>query len=99
MLGTFINQLRRKDKALLAAYALATCLSKYGKRNRICSTHVQLRISSVDMKESIKENELLPRNIVGMLRYDYFDDAVGQVEGFQVFGDLMQNGKELPSHP
>ena len=27
-----------------------------------------------------------------MLRLDYFDDAVGQVEGFQIFGDIMQHG-------
>ena len=99
MLGAFINQLRRKDKALLAAYALATCLRTYSEQNRIGSTHVQLRISSGDMKESIKDNELLSRNIVGMLRHDYFDDAVGQVEGFQIFGDFMQDGNELPSHP
>ena len=48
------------------------------------------------MKESVKDNELLPKNIVGMLRLDYFDDAVGQVEGFQIFGDFMQHGNELP---
>lgn len=42
---------------------------------------------------SIKDNELLPKNIVGMLRLDYFDDAVGPVEGFQIFGDFMQHGK------
>ena len=48
------------------------------------------------MKDSMKENELLPKNIVGMLRLDYFDDAVGQVEGFQIFGDFMQHGNGLP---
>ncbi|KAG8214236.1 hypothetical protein J3R82DRAFT_11044 [Butyriboletus roseoflavus] len=73
LLGVFVKQLQRRDCALLAAYALATCL-KFG-----------------DMKESIKDNELLPKNIVGMLRLDYFDDAVGQVEGFQIFGDFMQH--------
>ena len=51
-----------------------------------------LRITLGDMKESIKDNGLLPKNIVGMLRLDYFDDAVGQVEGFQIFGDFMQHG-------
>ena len=44
------------------------------------------------MKESVKNNEDLPKYIVGMLRLDYFDDAVGQVEGFQIFGDIMQHG-------
>ncbi|KAG8214234.1 hypothetical protein J3R82DRAFT_11042 [Butyriboletus roseoflavus] len=73
LLGVFVKQLQRRDCALLAAYALATCL-KFG-----------------DMKESVKDNELLPKNIVGMLRLDYFDDAVGQVEGFQIFGDFMQH--------
>ena len=48
------------------------------------------------MKESIKDNELLPKNIVNMLRLDYFDDAVGQVEGFQIFADFMQHGNGLP---
>lgn len=46
-----------------------------------------------DMKESVKDNEDLPKYIVGMLRLDYFDDAVGQVEGFQIFGDIMHHGK------
>ncbi|KAF8552014.1 hypothetical protein OG21DRAFT_1466371 [Imleria badia] len=44
-----------------------------------------------DMKESIKDNDNLPRHIVGMLTLDYFDDAVGHVEGFQIFGDFMQH--------
>ena len=57
---------------------------------------VWLRITLGDMKESVKDNELLPKNIVGMLRLDYFDDAVGPVEGFQIFGDFMQHGNEPP---
>ncbi|KAG8214237.1 hypothetical protein J3R82DRAFT_11045 [Butyriboletus roseoflavus] len=73
LLNIFVNQLQRKDRALLAAYALATCL-KYS-----------------DMKDSIKDNERLPKCIVKMLRLDYFDDAVGHVEGFQIFGDLMKH--------
>ncbi|KAG9309255.1 hypothetical protein JVU11DRAFT_10738 [Chiua virens] len=73
LLDVFINQLQRKESALLAAYALATCM-KYD-----------------DMMQFIKENENLPKNIVGMLRLDYFDDAVGPVEGFQIFGDFMQH--------
>ena len=48
------------------------------------------------MKDSIKDNELLPKHIVLMLQLDYFDDAVGKVEGFQIFGDFMQHGNELP---
>jgi hypothetical protein len=40
------------------------------------------------MKETIKNNEDLPERIAGMLRLDYFDDAVGQVEGFQIFAVL-----------
>ena len=56
---------------------------------------MQLRISSGDMKESIKDSELLPRNIVGMLRHDYFDDAVGQVEGFQIFGDFRSEERRV----
>ena len=51
-----------------------------------------LRITRGDMQEAIKGNEDLPKNIVGMLRLDYFDDAVGPVEGFQIFGDFMQHG-------
>ena len=48
------------------------------------------------MKDSMmKNNDELPKNIIGMLRLDYFDDAVGQVEGFQIFGDLMQHGNRL----
>lgn len=34
LLDVFVNQLRRKDSALLAAYAVATCL-KYSKWNRV----------------------------------------------------------------
>ncbi|KAN0091565.1 hypothetical protein V8E55_005131 [Tylopilus felleus] len=71
-MNVFVDQLQHKASALLAAYALATCL-KYS-----------------DMKESVKNNEDLPKYIVGMLRLDYFDDAVGQVEGFQIFGDIMR---------
>ena len=55
-----------------------------------------LRIALADMKDSIKDNELLPKHIVLMLQLDYFDDAVGKVEGFQIFGDFMQHGNELP---
>ena len=33
-----------------------------------------------------------------MLRLDYFDDAVGQVEGFQIFGDIMQHGNVATVH-
>jgi hypothetical protein len=51
-----------------------------------------LRVTPDDMRESVKDNEDLPKYIVGMLRLDYFDDAVGQVEGFQIFGDIMQHG-------
>lgn len=51
-----------------------------------------LRVTSDDMKESVKDNDDLPKYIVGMLRLDYFDDALGQVEGFQIFGDIMQHG-------
>ena len=48
------------------------------------------------MKDSVmKDDAELPKNIVGMLRLDYFDDAVGQIEGFQIFGDLMQHGNRL----
>ena len=55
-------------------------------------------VSSDDMKESVKDNEDLPKYIVGMLRLDYFDDAVGQVEGFQIFGDIMQYGNVSMVH-
>ena len=44
------------------------------------------------MKESMKNNENFPKHIVGMLRLGYFNDAVGPVEGFQIFGDFMQHG-------
>ncbi|KAI9569558.1 hypothetical protein HD554DRAFT_2037944 [Boletus coccyginus] len=44
-----------------------------------------------DMKEFIKDNELLPKHIIGMLQLDYFDDTVGLVKGFQIFGDFMQH--------
>ncbi|KAG9309245.1 hypothetical protein JVU11DRAFT_10725 [Chiua virens] len=67
-----INQLQRKDSALLAAHALVTCL-KYD-----------------DMKH-IKNDELLPKRIISMLRLDYFDDTLGSVEGFQIFGGFMQH--------
>ena len=45
---------------------------------------------------NLRENEELPKNIIGMLRLDYFDDAVGQMEGFQIFEDLMRHGNEPP---
>ena len=44
------------------------------------------------MKNSVKDNENLLKYIVDMLRLGHFDDAVGQVEGFQIFGDIMQHG-------
>ncbi|KAF9227009.1 hypothetical protein BS17DRAFT_441300 [Gyrodon lividus] len=43
-----------------------------------------------EMKHYINHNQLVPKYIVNMLRLDYFDDAVGQVEGFQIFGDFMK---------
>lgn len=49
------------------------------------------------MKESIKDNDCLPKHIVYMLRLDYFDDSIGHVEGFQIFGDLMGHGNESHS--
>ncbi|KAF8554218.1 hypothetical protein OG21DRAFT_1115120 [Imleria badia] len=73
VLNVFIDLLQVRGSALLAAYALATCLKHD------------------DMKASVKDNEDLPKYIVGMLRLDHFDDAVGQVEGFQIFGDIMQH--------
>jgi len=72
LVDMFVNQLQDKKSALLAAYALATCL-KYS-----------------DMKESLEKNELFPKYIVGMLQKDYFDDAIGQVEGLTIFVYLMQ---------
>lgn len=92
-MDVFVDQLQRKDSALLAAYALATCL-KHGELDGVIGL-AWLRIALADMKDSIKENELLPKYIVLMLRLDYFDDAVGKVEGFQIFGDFMQHGNEL----
>ena len=53
---------------------------------------MQLRISSDDMRGSIKNKNPLAMNIVGMLQHDYFDDAVGTFEGFQIFRDLVQHG-------
>jgi hypothetical protein len=44
------------------------------------------------MKPDINNNSLVPKYIVNMLRLDFFDDAVGQVEGFQIFGDFMKQG-------
>ena len=90
----FINQLRRKDSALLAAYALATCLKHY-KRNH-SSTRVSLRTIPGDIKEFITDNEFLPKNIVNVLRLDCFDDAVSQVEEFQIFEDFMQHSNGSP---
>ena len=49
-----------------------------------------------DIKEAIKNNNDLPERIVNMLRLDYFDEAVGPVEGFQIFGQFMKDGNELP---
>ncbi|KAG9309246.1 hypothetical protein JVU11DRAFT_10727 [Chiua virens] len=72
LLDLFINQLQCKDRALLAAYALATCL-KY------------------NMTPSNEENTKLSKNIVRMLRLGYFDDAVGSMEGFEIFHALMQH--------
>jgi hypothetical protein len=42
------------------------------------------------MRNLILSNPKIPKYIVGMLRSDSFDDAVGQVEGWQVFADLMK---------
>ncbi|KAG9309257.1 hypothetical protein JVU11DRAFT_10740 [Chiua virens] len=84
LLDTFIEQLKRNGSALLAAYALAICLT-YD-----------------DMTSSIMDNDNLPKNIVGMLREDYFDDAVGQVEGFDIFRSFMQHEelrKKIEKYP
>lgn len=96
-MDVFISQLLLQDSALLAAYALATCL-KYGEWKSFTVGLMQLTITLDDMKESIRDSEDLPKHIVGMLRLDYFDDAVGQVEGFQIFGDLMQHGDNYYCH-
>ena len=48
------------------------------------------------MKAYIKDSKLFMKNIVDMLRLDYFDDAIGQVEGFQIFGKFMQHRNGPP---
>ncbi|KAF8554212.1 hypothetical protein OG21DRAFT_1522574 [Imleria badia] len=78
LLDAFVSQLQRKDSALLAAYALVTCLKHHN-----------------DMKMSLKDSEDLPKHIIGMLRLDCFNNAAGQVEGFQIFRDFMRHGNEL----
>ncbi|KAF8445040.1 hypothetical protein L210DRAFT_3060336 [Boletus edulis BED1] len=73
LLDVFVSQLQQKDNALLAAYALVTCL-KYS-----------------DMKTTIEDNIDWPKHIIKMLEMDCFDDALGAVEGFRIFEDLMQD--------
>lgn len=50
-------------------------------------------ITQDDMKAPIRDNKDLPKYVVGMLQLDYFDDAIGQIEGFQIFGNIMRDGK------
>ncbi|KIJ06881.1 hypothetical protein PAXINDRAFT_19916 [Paxillus involutus ATCC 200175] len=43
-----------------------------------------------DMKQPILSNDEVLKYIVEMLRLDSFDDAIGQIEGWRVFADLME---------
>ncbi|KIJ62089.1 hypothetical protein HYDPIDRAFT_114935 [Hydnomerulius pinastri MD-312] len=38
----------------------------------------------------IARGSLAPKHIVDMLRLNYFDEAIGQNEGFRIFSDLME---------
>ncbi|KAI9566401.1 hypothetical protein HD554DRAFT_1192385 [Boletus coccyginus] len=78
-LDNFIRQLQRKETSLLAAYALMTCL-KYG-----------LWGSSDLSVDGTLTRVVGP--IVTMLRKGWFDDAVGLVEGFEIFRHLMKHDK------
>ena len=49
---------------------------------------VQLGTALGLVKESTKDNELLPKRIASTLQLDYFGDAADQAEGLQIFGDL-----------
>lgn len=41
----------------------------------------------------INNNPLIVGYIVNMIRLDYFDEAIGVIEGFSIFEDLMRCGK------
>ncbi|KAH7928798.1 hypothetical protein BV22DRAFT_182921 [Leucogyrophana mollusca] len=44
-----------------------------------------------EMRQPITEDSRVPHHIVNMLRLDYFDEAIGQNEGFQIFSDLLKD--------
>ncbi|KAF8833616.1 hypothetical protein BDN67DRAFT_985910, partial [Paxillus ammoniavirescens] len=78
----FIEQLKDRDSSLLGAHALTTCMQY------VC--HHLLKDALEDMKQPILSNDNVLKHIVKMLRLDSFDDAVGQIEGWRIFANLMR---------
>ncbi|KIJ60018.1 hypothetical protein HYDPIDRAFT_190199 [Hydnomerulius pinastri MD-312] len=76
---TFVDRLQHKRSALLSAYALMVAYPE---------------LVADDLRQHIIAGPA-PGHIVNMLRLDYFDEAIGGYEGFQIFYELMKNGKAL----
>ena len=63
---------------------LTRSMSKSPRKCKLGTAAVRLRTALGLMKESTKNNELLPKRITGTLQLDYFGNAADQAEGLQI---------------
>ena len=91
ILDVFMGQLEQKGTSLLAAYALRVCL-KHSESGRPCVYGSVWMTDGPDMWTS-GDFPRAARSIVGVLDKDWFYDAVGRVEGCDIFRGLMGSGE------
>ena len=91
VLDIFMRQMEHKGTSLLAAYALMICW-KHSESGRPFVYGSVWMTDGSDMWTS-GDFRRVAQCIVGMLNKGWFDDAVGRVEGCEVFRGLMASGK------
>ena len=91
VLDIFMRQMEHKGTSLLAAYALMICW-KHSESGRPFVYGSVWMTDGSDMWTS-GDFRRVAQCIVGMLNKGWFDDAVGRVEGCEIFRGLMVSGK------
>ena len=91
ILDIFMRQMEHKGTSLLAAYALMICW-QHGASGRpfVCGSAGMTDESDMWTSGDFRR---VAQCIVGMLDKGWFDDAVGRVEGCEIFRGLMASGK------
>lgn len=91
LVDVFVKQLHKtRTLHLLHTHWLPICTTVSGISCRgLPAQHMMTRD---DMKALKRDNKDLPNYVVDMLQLGCFDDAIGQIERFQIFGNIMQDG-------